>query len=157
MIKTLNLLDTNSVKGYSSIKKLDVFSSDKYQDRFSNLSRFEKSSNKLNLDLSTCFNSMLKIKNLKQSVESKKVKNFMNNLTTEKEVTLKNTKALYQLNDSKGKITKSSAIQKTFDENLNHHNKSRDFSMNSTAIGSVIGDLHNITNSKLIKEIYSYR
>ncbi len=43
-----------------------------------------------------------------------------------------------------------------FDDSKNQVNKSRDFSMNSTAIASSLGENHIITNTKLIKEINKY-
>ena len=79
----------------------------------------------------------------------------MERLNSPQEVTTK-SKGLSHLHKVRG-TSKSYTSQKFLEENVFQMNKSRESSMNSTTIGSIFGDHLNMTNSKIMKDIHSYR
>jgi hypothetical protein len=103
--------------------------------------------------MTNCLNSTLQMRNLKNLVEPNKIPNNYEKLNSPKEVTFEEKLEFKKMRTK----TKSVSNPNFFDETKNQLNKSRDFSMNSTAIASTFGDNHNMTNTKLIKEIHKYR
>ncbi len=137
------------------MKNRDLFSQVKKEDKSPIFLGLQNDSSSYKQNISNSLHSKLEIKNLRRSAEPETASSLIERLNSLEEVTSK-SKGKSEFHKVRG-ISKSYTNQKFLEENVIQMNRSREYSMNSTAIGSVNGDHLNLTNSKLIKDIHSYR
>ena len=137
------------------MKNRDLFSQVKKEDKSPIFFSLQNDSSSYKQNIFNSLQSKLDMKNLRKSAEPKTVSSLMERLNSLEEVTSK-SKGKSELHKVRG-ISKSYTNQNFLEENIIQMNRSREYSMNSTAIGSTVGDHLNLTNSKLIKDIHSYR